>query len=190
MPSLPDFAYPSLVAIAAYLNGIHGDWLDDDPVAIVDNPDVPCPHGVRGLFDNWADLWSHDFWGTPLVSEASHLSWRPLTILAFRLQHSLVGFDKRSFHAANVLLHAVVTALFVLACRPLLRRRSQRTLAGLAFALHAVHVESVTNTVGRAELLGAVGFFGAVLCYQPLVPLPRRSVNPPSESSKRARPSF
>ena len=28
------------VAVAAYLNGLHGDWLDDDPLAIVNNPDV------------------------------------------------------------------------------------------------------------------------------------------------------
>ena len=119
------FWLPPAIAVAAYLNGLRGDWLDDDPVAIVDNPDVPCPRGLRGLFDNLHDVLAHDFWGTPLADATSHLSWRPLTILAFRAQHAVVGYDKFSFHAANALLHAAVTrARSVL--RPLLRRRSQR----------------------------------------------------------------
>ena len=41
--------------------------------------------------------------------------------------------------------------------------------AALLFAVHAVHVESVTNTVGRAELLSAVAFFASLLCYQRLL---------------------
>ena len=149
---------PPVIAVAAYLNGLRGDWLDDDPVAIVDNPDVPCPRGLRGLFDNLHDVLAHDFWGTPLADATSHLSWRPLTILAFRAQHAVVGYDKFSFHAANALLHAAVTAALASVLRPLLRRRSQRAAAVLLFAVHAVHVEAVTNCVGRAELLaGGVG---------------------------------
>ena len=83
------------------------------------------------------------------------------------MQHCLVGFNSVSFHAVNVLLHALVCILFWLACRPpVLPRRSQRTLAALLFAVHAVHVECVTNTVGRAELLAAVGFFAAILLHR------------------------
>ena len=141
-----DVAAPCVVAAACYLSGLHGEFLDDDPLAIVDNPDARGDTSLRALL-------LHDFWGTPLASPASHLSWRPLTIMAFRLQHALVGFDAHSFHAVNLALHAAVTALFALVCRPLLPFRSQRRLAALAFAAHAVHVESVTNCVGRAELL-------------------------------------
>ena len=153
---------PPAIAVAAYLNGLRGDWLDDDPVAIVDNPDVPCPRGLRGLFDNLHDVLAHDFWGTPLADATSHLSWRPLTILAFRAQHAVVGYDKFSFHAANALLHAAVTAALASVLRPLLRRRSQRAAAVLLFAVHAVHVEAVTNCVGRAELLSALAFCGSL----------------------------
>ena len=31
-------------------------------------------------------LWENDFWGEPMASARSHLSYRPLTILSFRLQ--------------------------------------------------------------------------------------------------------
>ena len=157
-------------AIVAYINGLYGDWLDDDPVAIVENPDVLCPRGLRGLFDNFWLLLAHDFWGMPLASEQSHLSYRPLTTLSFRLQHALVGFDARSFSRVNVALHALVCILFSRCCAaPVLPHESQRVFAGLLFALHAVHVEAVTNTVGRAELLSAALFFAAVLLYRRLL---------------------
>lgn len=157
----------ALIAAAAYLSGLYGDWLDDDPVAITENIDVQCPSGLSGLFDNAQQLFSRDFWGTPLDSEDSHLSYRPLTILSFRLQHCLVGFHSLSFHMLNAILHSLVCVLLMFACaEPVLPSRSQRTLAGMLFALHAVHVEAVTNTVGRAELLSACFFFAALIVYR------------------------
>ena len=43
-------ALAAAVAIAAYLNGLHGDWLDDDPLAIVNNPDVEGTRSLRSLW--------------------------------------------------------------------------------------------------------------------------------------------
>ena len=161
----PHGALPAAaVGAAAYISGLYGDWLDDDPLAIVENADVHC--GLQQPLSSLA-LWSDDFWGAPLSSEESHLSYRPLTTLSFRLQHCIVGFHSISFHAVNVMLHSLVCVLFTLAIAPpVLPRRTQRTLAGLLFALHAVHVECVTNTVGRAELLSAVAFFSAFLLHR------------------------
>ena len=166
-------AATATAAVACYLNGLHGDWLDDDPVAITQNEDVVCHHGIRGLFDNISPLLAHDFWGTPLSSDLSHLSYRPLTTLTFRLQHCLVGFDRFAFHACNAALHAAVCALAsstVCSVPAVMPRRSQQSFAMLLFALHAVHVEAVTNTVGRAELLSAIFFFAALHVYRPLLP--------------------
>ena len=36
-----------------------------------------------------AALWTNDFWGQALRSPMSHKSYRPLTVLSFRLQHRL-----------------------------------------------------------------------------------------------------
>ncbi|KAK3875480.1 hypothetical protein Pcinc_019655 [Petrolisthes cinctipes] len=33
----------------------------------------------------WCEVWTHDFWGSPLSRTGSHGSWRPLTTLSFRL---------------------------------------------------------------------------------------------------------
>ena len=104
-----------------------------------------------------------------MTSSDSHLSYRPLTVLTFCLQHSFVGFDKLSFHGVNIVLHALVCTLLMWVCEPYLSHRSQRQLVGLLFALHAVHVESVTGIVGRSELLSALLFLCAVLCHHQLL---------------------
>lgn len=185
-PRFSDTSVVAAVAATAFVNGLYGEWLDDDPVAITDNPDVQCPaRGLAGLFDATA-LWSNDFWGTEMASDQSHLSYRPLTILSFRLQHCLVGFDSIHFHAVNVALHSLVSALFCLVCQALLPRRAQRLLASLLFALHAVHAECVTNTVGRAELLSAVGFFSALLLYRKAISKRRASSAPALAWLRRA----
>ena len=162
---------PAGVSVACYLNGLYGDWLDDDPLAITDNADVACPGGLPELFSNH-DLWHNDFWGTPMSSPASHLSYRPLTILSFRLQHCVQGFDGRAFHTVNVVLHALVVLLVSHVAKPLLPHRSQRQAAALLFALHAVHVECVTGAVGRSELLSAIFFFCGIACHQRLLQQP------------------
>ena len=47
---LLEAGFAAATAVAAYLNGLYGDWLDDDPLAIVDNPDV---QGLRELRAIW-----------------------------------------------------------------------------------------------------------------------------------------
>ena len=158
-PRADGAAAAAAVAAVAFLNGLYGDWLDDDPVAITGNRDVDC-NREHAIFDN-------DFWGEPLLSAASHLSFRPLTTWSFRLQNCWVGFDGVSFHAVNVALHVLNVALIHRALLMVLPNSSQRCLATLLFALHAVHVEVVTNTVGRSELLAACFFLLACLIYRP-----------------------
>ena len=169
---------PAAVSVATYVNGLHGDWLDDDPLAITQNADVACPGGLRELFAK-DDLWRNDFWGTPMSSPTSHLSYRPLTILSFRLQHCLHGFDGPAFHAVNVALHALVVVLFMHVMAPLIPPRSQRQAAALLFAVHAVHVEVVTGTVRqRAIQKCSAAFMSGLPSDRPRSRTLRRSAAP------------
>lgn len=67
----------SSVAIACYLNGIHGDFVHDDIPAIILNRDVTGANKISKSFLN-------DFWGTPMDDANSHKSYRPLTTITFR----------------------------------------------------------------------------------------------------------
>lgn len=115
-----------------------------------------------------SDIWTNDFWGTPIGSGNSHGSYRPLCVASFRLNHWTGGLDPRGYHAANVLLHCAVTYLVYAACRALSPRRGRRTAAAAAaavFAVHPVHAEAVAGVVGRADLLAGLFYLSAFLCY-------------------------
>ena len=67
-------------SILAYWNdtALHGQFCYDDDGSIRQNPIV------NGL-QPWTNVWTHDFWGTPLTVEQSHKSFRPITTLSFIL---------------------------------------------------------------------------------------------------------
>lgn len=86
--------YPATTAVLAivavcfvsYANGLDGDFVFDDTVAIVTNADVQS----NGSTD-FSAIWNHDFWGKDIKSEQSHKSFRPLTTLSFRASFLMSG---------------------------------------------------------------------------------------------------
>uniref|UniRef100_A0A7N8X8Z6 dolichyl-phosphate-mannose--protein mannosyltransferase n=1 Tax=Mastacembelus armatus TaxID=205130 RepID=A0A7N8X8Z6_9TELE len=125
------------------------------------------------------NIWSNDFWGSNLSSNSSHKSYRPLTVLTFRLNYLLAGgLHPVGFHVLNIILHAVISALMIdvfailiggLAYdekgRILNHAPKTSLLAALFFAAHPVHTESVAGIVGRADLLCALFFQLSFLTY-------------------------
>ena len=67
----------SFLACACYWNSLWGDFVHDDVLAVVKNPDVD-------LDTSWWDIWSHDYWGEDITLNTSHKSYRPVTVLTFR----------------------------------------------------------------------------------------------------------
>ena len=47
------------------------------------------------------------------LQEQSHKSYRPLTVLTFRLNYLLHQLEPYGYHLANVLLHAIVCLLYL-----------------------------------------------------------------------------
>lgn len=142
--------------------------------AIVNNPDVTRAAPLT-------DIWTNDFWGTPIGSSSSHGSYRPLCVASFRLNHWTGGLDPKGYHAANVLLHCAVTYLVYAVYRTLMPGRRPAAAAAV-FAVHPVHAEAVAGVVGRADLLACLFYLAAFLCYAAHVrhrdrtPDPRRRV--------------
>ncbi|KAF6777148.1 hypothetical protein AHF37_03638 [Paragonimus kellicotti] len=145
------------VAILVYLNSLWCGFVFDDVSAIKENQDLRPT-------TNWTDAFYNDFWGTPMIQERSHKSYRPITVLTFRVNYLLHELNPVGYHAFNVILHALVAVL-------LFRLSKERlTLTGalitsLYFAVHPVHTEAVTGVVGRAELLSAAISLSILLYY-------------------------
>ena len=138
------------LSIVVYLNGLHGELVFDDAEAIGKSRNVHMPLDV-------ARILTDDYWGTPMASNRSHKSWRPLTVLTFRWNFVLHKLSPYGYHVVNVALHAAVSVLFFVLCMRVVfpGRRSLAAASALIFAVHPIHTEAVASIVGRAELLSA-----------------------------------
>lgn len=67
-----------LLSVGCFIISIDGQFVFDDSEAIVNNKDVKLTTPIGELFYN-------DFWGTRMNHSQSHKSYRPITILSFRL---------------------------------------------------------------------------------------------------------
>ncbi|KAG7214410.1 hypothetical protein INR49_006367, partial [Caranx melampygus] len=145
------------LVVGCYWNSLSCGFVFDDVSAILDNKDLRPSTPLRNLFLN-------DFWGTPMAEERSHKSYRPLTVLTFRMNYLFSELTAASYHLFNVVLHAVVCVLFLRVCRIFLDKNSS-LVAALLFAVHPIHTEAVTGVVGRAELLSSIFLLAAFLAY-------------------------
>ncbi|XP_025413092.1 transmembrane and TPR repeat-containing protein CG4341-like [Sipha flava] len=145
------------LAIAVYANTLNAGFVYDDNQAIIANEDIrPSTPG--------SNIWWNDFWGTPMGTENSHGSYRPITVLSYRLNYRWSGLRASSYHATNVALHGLATGLVLIVARTVSCRRAALMSASL-FAVHPVHADAVASVVGRADVLSCVFFLLSFLCY-------------------------
>jgi len=145
-----------LASVSMYLNSANGQFVHDDISAVVNNKDALAKSPVLFLFSN-------DFWGEAMQNPGSHKSYRPLTVLSFRIVSQWFGLRPLPHHFANIALHSLVVWLLYWICVQNLKLSSTTSLmASLLFAVHPIHAEAVSGIVGRADLLAAVFF---LLCF-------------------------
>ena len=140
--------YLALIAVTAlaYLPSITGGMLWDDDAHIT----KPALQSVHGLWRIWSDL-------------SATQQYYPLLHSAFWLEHRLWGDATLGYHFVNILLHGVSACLVVLIARRLTLPGAW--LAGYAFALHPVCVESVAWISEQKSTLSGALCLGAALVY-------------------------
>ena len=140
---------PAVVAVLIYLPALRNGFALDDVVIIAND------HPLHQLATLFVAL-TRPYW-----YDEGHL-YRPLTTLAFGLEWALGGGSPLIFHLVNLAWHAVVSALVA---RLTLRWWPPVTAAaaGVWFALHPVHAETVANIVGRSELVCAASLLALAL---------------------------
>ena len=110
------------------------------------------------------DIFAYHYWWPSLES---HL-YRPLTTLSYWINYSVFGNGAHpaGYHAVNLLLHCVNALLVFALVRALPAGPGRRSSSAAVFASHPLTVESVTNVVGRADLLAAMSVVGGLLLYR------------------------
>jgi len=139
----------AVVALAAFLPTAWFGFVNwDDPDLILANPRV-TDASVPALF------------ATPGTA------YLPARDLAWNLTYRLAGPEAAPFHLLNIVCHAAASGLFCLVAIEVCGRRAVWVggIAGLAFAVHPLHVEPVAWASGVKDPLSAVFLLWALLLY-------------------------
>ena len=122
----------------------------DDSRYVTENP------WIRGW--SWQNL--HHIFTKPYF-----VSYMPLQLVSYVLDYSLWGLQPYGYHLQQILLHALDSVLAFELVRRLFGRFWLALIAGLLFAVHPSHVESVAWISARKDVLSAAFLFPSVLFY-------------------------
>ena len=142
----------ALVSAAPYLVSIGYGFVYDDGPIIADNPAL---HAPSGLLAAWRVAYWPAEWGRAGL-------FRPVVQFAYALLWNVSGGAPWLFHLYAVVLYAAcAVAVLVVLARALPERAA--LLAALLFAVHPLHVESVANVAGSAEVVAALASIACVM---------------------------
>jgi protein O-mannosyl-transferase len=163
-PSRPAYfalAKPLALVVAlsalAYANTLrNGFTLDDIPI-VVENPTIRSLGNVSTIFGS--SYWSRG--GVGMVGDST--LYRPLTLLTYATDFAFWELEAGAYHAVNVALHAVTSAIIFLVGVELFASVGVAFAAAAVFGVHPIHTEAVTSIVGRSEVLATLCFVSAFL---------------------------
>jgi tetratricopeptide (TPR) repeat protein len=146
------------LVLAAYSNSFHGALVFDNASVIGQDPRIrqATPENIESILT-----------GRYAYVSATTGLYRPFTTFSYLLNYAVLGSGPRpvGYHWVNLVLHEVNVAL-VYALGVLIFGETAPALALAAiWGLHPLLTESVTNIVGRADLLAALGVLAGLLCH-------------------------
>lgn len=155
-----DWWIPSVLALVAFLafaRTIPYQFVYDDEFQVLRNPWIRSWSGLGQIFTS--NVWQ--FMNPHTVSNY----YRPFHMLFHMLGYGLSGLQPHAYHIINIVLHCICTVLVALVSFRLTRERWLSGAAGLIFALHSIHAESITWIAAVTDPSCAAFYFGALYCY-------------------------
>ena len=146
------------LVLAAYSNSFQGALVFDNASVIGQDPRIR-----QATSENIGSILT----GRYAYVNANTGLYRPFTTLSYLLNYAVLRNGPRSvgYHWVNLVLHEVNVAL-VYALGALIFEEAAPALALAAiWGLHPLLTESVTNIVGRADLLASLGVLAGLLCH-------------------------
>jgi len=157
--ALPAWAAVVIVAAAAvlpFLNTFRNDFVNyDDNRFILENPAIRTfSIGKLPAMMGWS------FTPGQETVEAC-----PLTRVTWALNYRLHGYEPWGYHLGNLVLHAAACVLLLLLLRFGPWGAGVAFWAAVLFAVHPVHVESVTWMAARKDVLSGTLAFASMIFY-------------------------
>lgn len=135
----------ALLAAVASLNALRNGFVWDDQDLIVGNDAVKSADALAKSLTR--DFFAHR------SDDLSYGYYRPLTTLSYAADYAAWRLRPVGYHATNLLLHAACAWLGTLLLLRLGLAPGAALAAGVLFAVHPIHVESVAWISGRTDLL-------------------------------------
>lgn len=149
-------ALVAVAAAAAFVSTLDAWFLADDYGLIKALHDKPALHFLTLFTGTWTD----GVYGT----RPDEL--RPFVALAYQLDMWGGATNPLPYHLGSITYHVLCTCLVVALARLALRAsRAAALLAGLFFAWHPSHAETVAWISGRADSIPTLFYLGALVGY-------------------------
>jgi tetratricopeptide (TPR) repeat protein len=145
-----------ILVVAAYSNSFQAGLIFDNAQVILRDA------RIRALTpENVSLILSRTY------SKTSSGLYRPLTTFSYLLNYAVFGDGAHpaGYHWVNLVLHTANVLLVYLLGTLLFEASAPAFALAALWGVHPLLTESVTNIVGRADLLAAVGVLTGLLCY-------------------------
>ena len=145
-------------AFLAYSNSFDLGLVFDNALIIGGDPRIRAasPENIGLIF-------TKEYW----YPAANSGLYRPFSTLSYLFNYSLLGDETNpaGYHWVNLALHEVNIALVYTAGILILGSPAAAFALAALWAVHPLLTESVTNIVGRADLLAAFGVLAGLVCH-------------------------
>lgn len=157
-PGLSAGVILAALTTVVYSNSFSAGFVLDNKGLLLQDP------RIRDLtWDNIRLILQHTYWWPTGESGL----YRPLTTLSYLFNYAFLGNanSPAGYHWVNFLLHLGNVFLVYALLRKLLREVWPAFFATALWAVHPVLTESVTNMIGRSDLLSGMGVLAGFLAY-------------------------
>jgi tetratricopeptide (TPR) repeat protein len=153
--------------LLAYINSFQAGFVFDNGPLLLQDPRIRA-----GTSSNVDLIFNQEYW----YNNSTSGLYRPLATLSYLFNYAILGNGTQpaGYHAVNLALHAVNVLLLYLLLLDLLPA-GVAFAAALLWAVHPILTESVTNTIGRTDLLAAFGVLAGLLAHRQVARTERRT---------------
>jgi len=144
--------------LAAYSNSFDAGFVYDNESAILEDA-----HVHQANLHNAHRILTEGYW----VSQPTTDLYRPVTTLSYLLNYAILGngTNPAGYHWVNLVLHAANVSLVYALGISIFGVPALGLALAAIWGLHPLLTEGVTNIVGRADLLAALGVLMGLLCH-------------------------
>lgn len=142
----------AILAIASYINIFQNQFVIDDKTFIVSWDDSKSLANIPKLLAG----------SLPAGHEGVY---RPIRSLIYALYYQIFGTNPFGYHLHSLLVHLASTLLIYFISFKVTKKQTMAFIAGLLFATHPIHTETITYIASSMDVTGIVLFLAAFYLY-------------------------